>query len=327
MAPENSTTRTRKPDLGPYVRNRLTARYGSMAVAADKLEISYERLKKAVQRSSFSTQDLEILLPGRGVEDLKREYDFNFSRRGDAGAVPPPVEFDLYRTIEPGFRSFQRGVRDMDFTRFVDDLYDNIGAPPLAVQAMTLFCDSTSLPLEWSSDQAHLTKQLAHALNQGAIVLYVLETDLINTVRSDNIEFDNLDRQFDRYLDRLDRLRDVDADGFLALIRVRRCSFCTPFQKPALFSRISGEEVRHFAATTVNVPEISDGDGHLGTALLPQQEEAAHAMRNYLLDLVVDLRKTEPLKSDFHFIGSHGRGQRSDLEMLLQKLETITGDQ
>jgi hypothetical protein len=326
----DSSSLPQKRDLGSHVRDVLSARYGSMAVAAEKLEFSYERLKKAVQRSSFSAQDLEILLPGKTVTELKHEYNFNFSRRADLSVAPTSAPLDLLKTIEAGFRSFQRGVRDIDFTHFVDDLYDNIG-PSLAPPAMTLFCDRTSQPLEWSSDQGQLMKSLAHALGQGAIVLYVMETDLIGTVRSDDIEYDDLDRQFVKYLDRLDRLRDDEADGFVALIRVRKCAFCTPFQKPSLFSCIPSNDsqpARHYALTTVDVPEQSSGEGHLGTAVLPQTQAVANAMREFLSDLVLGLQQAEPLsKADFHFTASHRRGERSELPMLIEKLDLISRNQ
>lgn len=323
-----------KPDLGAHVREVLSARYGSLYAAADQLEFPYQRLKKAVQRSSFSTQDLEILLPGKNVMALKEEFSFNFSRRADPSADRPSNSFDLYQPIEAGFRSFQRGVRDIDFSKFVDSLYENIGVS-LSVQAMTLFCASSSQPLEWSNEQAQ--KKLAHALKEGGIIIYVMETDLIGTTRSDDIPIDDLDRQFFKFLDRLDDLRDDDLRddevhddkpaGFVALVRVRKCAFCVPFQKPALFSCVPSDEsvpARHHALTTIGVPEQSTGEGELGTAVLPLRSEVASAMRDYLIDLIRDLKKADPPKSEFHFLASRYYGERSNnLSQIIEKLEHI----
>jgi hypothetical protein len=256
---------------------------------------------------------------------LKAKFVFNFARRGDLATGLPRSAFDLYESIETGFRSFQRGVRDIDFAQFVNDLYDRIGTEA-AVQAMVLFCHATSQPIEWNSDQVSLMKQLAHALDQGAIIIYVMETDLEGSFRHEDVGYDRVDRQFDKYLNRLDSWRESDA-GFIALIRVRHCPFCVPFQKPALFTVVAeddGESNSHHSVTTVGVPELSNGEGDLGTAVLPQRDEVAHAMRDYLMDMVFQLKKGEFENTDFHFTASGARGSRVEREVMVEKLDFIS---
>jgi hypothetical protein len=321
-------------ELGAHVREMLTTRYGSMAVAAERLEFSYERLKKAVQRNRFSAQDLDVLFPGKSVDDLKEQFDFNFARRGDLSTAIGDARFNLFKLIETGFRSFQKGAREIDFSLFVRDLYDNLGTGPTkSADAMTLFCDRRSQPIEWSGDQVALMNKLAFALSSGASIIYVMEADLFGAVRPEGQEEDTVDQYFKRYLARLDMFRDEGepASSFIALVRVRRCPFCMPYQKPALFSCLTegdGDPNHHHALTTVEVPEQSGGSGFLGTAVLPQREEMANAMRDFLIDLALELREGDPPpKRDFRFIASHKKGERADLEMMISELERISNYQ
>jgi hypothetical protein len=137
-------------------------------------------------------------------------------------------------------------------------------------------------------------RQLAKALGDRKItVLYVMEIDLQNTVDTPTpLPFDNVDRDFDRFVERL-RSACPEPKGFVALLRVPRCAFCIPFQKPGLFSRYASEDelAANYAFTTVEIPETSEGKGNLGTAVLPQRDRVAHAMRDYMFDLVAHVQK------------------------------------
>lgn len=296
------------PELGPHVRQTLMTRFGSLSVAADRLGISYERLKKAIQRNRFNAADLDVMLPGSDHDELKTQFQFSFSRRAAAQDHEDArrLDFSLFEKLEPGVRGFQRGVRDMDLSAFVSDLYDKIGLET-GVQAMTLFCHATSEPEEWKPEQIQLLKQLAGAIDspRGATILYVMEIDLENTVAVPEAEVrDNVDKKFERHLDRLRTLCD-NPNGLVALLRVPRCSFCIPFQKPGLFSRYSADDVlpEHYAFTTVDIPERLDGTGSLGVAVLPQRDKVAYAMRDYMFDLVAHVQgyESDPDKYPFYF--------------------------
>ena len=314
-------------DLGAHVRDTLITRYGSMAAAAERLDFDYDRLRKAVQRNRFSAHDIEMLFPGTSVEELKGKFEFNFSRRGSLSVASHESRFDVYQTIETGFRSFQRGVREIDFSNFVRDLYEKLGVSE-AAQAMTLFCDRTSQPLEWNGDQVGLMQKLGFALDQGAVIIYVMEADLSGSIRSRDIPpEDIIDLDFDRYLGRLDRFREESDKGFIALVRVRKCPFCIPYQKPALFSCVTADDSEpnhHHALTTVDVPERSAGVGFLGTAVLPQREEVANAMRDFLIDLVLEYKKGSLAKTDFRAVASHKRGGRADQDYVIDIIDQMS---
>lgn len=284
-----------KKELGPYIRETLITRYGTLAVAAEHLGFSYERVKKAIQRNRFSAADLEMLLPDRNHEDLSKEFHFNLARRHSGEPVDPGSErFDLFSSLETGFRSFQRGVRETDFGEFINDLYNKIGAEQ-SVQSMVLFCHDSSRPVEWNPEEVRLLFQLHHAIRNGAMIIYLMECDLENTVNPKPLREDNVDRHFKRVVGRLKRLSQDDPPdpgtptGFVALLRVPRCAFCIPYQKPALFSRYKGdgnaEPPLHYALTTTEIPERIDGAECLGTAVIPLTNVIAHAMRDYLFEL------------------------------------------
>ena len=307
-----------KPEFGPFVRKTLIARHGSLAFAAERLGISYERLKKAIQRNRFSASDIEIMLPERSYEDWAKDYHFSFSRRHGSSEAPAPDAdtFDLFEKIEAGFHAYQRGVRDTDFSEFVRDLYRKIGSDGYSIQSMVLFCHVTSQPVEWSPQHDDLLNQLSHAIDKGATIIYVMECDLVK---------DNIDSQFEKHLRRLKSLCASDSEtekGFIALIRVARCAFCIPYQKPALFSKYGDNDViaKHYALTTVNLPERIDGEIFLGTAVLPLENVVAHAMRDYLFELVDKIENISEISPlDFHFT-CLPEGNKSELISKLKPL-------
>ena len=318
------------PPLGPFLRDTLIARHGSLPAAAEKHGVSYERLKKSIQRSRFAEIDLEILLPERSCEELKAEFSFELTRRHSvSGALKPGNDkFTMFAELEAGLRSYQRGVRETNFNKFVGDIYENIGNRNVAwIQSMVLFCHETSKPVEWEPENIHLLKKLAEIVCAGGTVIYVMEIDLENSVMPDNdIVNDNIDRQFRRRLDRLKIFCDEifketgeAPKGYVALIRAPRCSFCIPFQKPALFSRYAhdGEGYEHYALTTVEIPERIDGKNILGTAVLPLPERTAYAMQQYVFELERHIRSDE---NKFHFLCFP---EEDNAQFLLEKLKPL----
>lgn len=287
-----------------------------MAVACDNLDITYPRLKKACHLNSFSQLDLELLLPGKSIEALRDEFQFTLARRNSSPGARGPGSFELYSTIEEGFRAFQRGVRGIDFEQFVEGLYEKLGSRA-SPNAMMLFCSQGALPIEWTNEFAQ--RQLANALKEGAFVLYVMETDLYSPIVPEDVPSqDDTDRVFSRFLDNLTEEWDDKAneDSVVALIRVRKCEFCTPYQKQTLFSIISDGIVRNYALTTVDVPERLNGEGSLGTAVLPLREEVALSMRRYVIALIRYLKKFKtggaPDPANFRYEALYGLNKRDE---------------
>lgn len=93
-------TQTQKQSLAEYLRQELEKQFGSVPKASDTLGLPYERLKKALQRNSFSGADLAILLPEMSGTELEAKFSFACVRsyehvNRERAAVPRDVGLSL----------------------------------------------------------------------------------------------------------------------------------------------------------------------------------------------------------------------------------------
>ncbi|GEM_PF-6754924 len=322
-----------RPRLSTSVQVALKRDYSSIAHASERLGLSYERLKKALQRNRFSEEDLKALIPGESIEALRAKYDFEISRgypelskrMGKPRTPPAPAgseNADLLGELKSPFKWLHAAANATVFDEFVGDMYKNMGPNT----SMVLFCHDTAVPIEWEEENAELLDGVCSAINKGAVIIYVVESDLINYVVHKKVPPDNIDGKFQWYLKDVRRRCASTADpsgsrGFIALLRVPHCAFCIPYQKPALFITRDGEKKSYRALTTIQLSKTVNGaqDRKGDTVVLPQAVDVASTMVKYLRQLIYHLDEDppDPDFETFHFFSSvdeavNGRQKRDN---------------
>ena len=322
-----------KPKLSADIRASLLLQHNSIPRAADVLGLPYERLKKALQQNRFSDEDLRLLRPESTIDDLSKQYTFDHSRPYNRSGKGPDEararqrdgeEFSLFEQISGPFQLLQRAAAATDFESFVADLF----AHKLnSNYSMVLFCRDMSVPIEWLGGNRSVLLTVANALCNGSTIIYVMEIDLANEVTPEPQEIDLIDRRFFNYLESLrEACRGITSEaisGLIALLRVPRCSFCIPYQKPALFTQIrTDDELNvHHALTTIELPETICGSGEHGIVVLPQRADVAAHMTEYLRALIRHIKRADTDRKVFHFDSE----PKLKSEELVERLHGIVG--
>lgn len=311
--------------LADVLRAKIDNDYTSVAQAAAESGVQYDRLKRSLNKNRFRRSDLELLWPEATWEELQSTYEF-----GEWGAYQAKSEFVrdgqfvLFEPLRKSYDLLQEAANKLDITKLVDHLYEKISND----QAMFLFCHPTKEPIEWEQQKVDYIPKLAHRLAEGGNIFYIMESDVLDDFLPDPQAQDDCDRRFRGFLRDIEHsISSIDnrADGKLgtiALLRVARCRFCIPYQKPALFVERSSQ--LYHALTTVDLPKTQDGEGDGGTVIVPQRNTVANKMREYLWNMVCFLESGPDVSSgDFHAT-SYPQIEKDDLVKLIKGFTALT---
>lgn len=266
-----------KRQLSDHLRETLTEKFSSVSQASVLLGIPYERLKKAIRENRFNAADLAVLMPDRTAASLSAEYSYTeYSGRTSSSEVQRRSKVvpnaQLLNQIFTPF--LKKAVVETEFHDFVNNIYESLTSD----NSMFLFCSNTFLPIEWDLKDKDVLDRIYNAVVAGGAVIYIFE--------------DAIGDEFELFTKALERLRirsgtgTVEA-GFVARLRVDRCSFCTPHQKLALLNLTEDNgAVSQQALTALEIPEFNSSPVKLGVLVLPLVPEVASSMWKYLNRLV-----------------------------------------
>ena len=71
-----------KPLLSNFLRSKIQGKYGSSVLFAEEIGLSYERLRKCLQRNCFSKDDLDVFAERLGITEVDfSAYEYRLGRR------------------------------------------------------------------------------------------------------------------------------------------------------------------------------------------------------------------------------------------------------
>ncbi len=225
--------------LSDWLRQHLESTYGgSLADACRHTGVSYEQLRKSLQRNSYNVDLLNKLLPpDRNIAALSLDYEFTF--RGSPRPVgesatelrplptapmnsPAPAEKGLKATFNEYLPKNVKILNKVTLEEIALRAYQCMRKGDICI----LFYHPKSTPVEWTLTNSEIIGALGKAIAQGASICYVTNTDFgLNPVE----EFESFS-EFVR-----ERSGSPSDSGFLLHISAPSPLFCVPYQKWALY--------------------------------------------------------------------------------------------
>lgn len=96
--------------LSDFLRKKVQEKYGSISSFAESAGLTYERVKKAIQRNNFSRDDLELFTEKLGLVNLNfDDFEYKLSRRAS----------NRNQVREPLIRQTVSGIVPEEFISFV----------------------------------------------------------------------------------------------------------------------------------------------------------------------------------------------------------------
>jgi hypothetical protein len=257
--------------------------------------LPYERVRKAIYRGRISEDDLSALievtdcLSELSADDIEKMYPGSVTKLKRRKRTDDYGKDEKFSSALSEMYKFYPRLRSLAKQKLYDQvstLYQNWPDE----MAMVLFChEKEAIPIEWDPKNKEAQKHMLLALEAGGAIIYVLESQ-------PGSDFDKWDDRFELLIDRVASSAEEAGieegnGGFVALLRVPKCSYCQPFVKPTLFSapRDEDDDLARRAVLALRIPKSIDGKDVAGSMFIPQGDAMAKAMADFVGDNAVFL--------------------------------------
>lgn len=272
---------------GRTLAEMVTKTYGSFSSASRKTGIHYERIRKAIDRSRISREDLERLFPEcpaiDELADALKLTVYAARARSDesvgAGVNDKESRFERSATelIKTGLRVPQIHIASI---KALKDTYALAGDG----DAVVVFFETSKLPTEWLPTNSELFPSVAAALEKNASIFYVTNIESMEA-------FTDLKKRFKRFSS---FLAGSGRNGNnLFLIGSRNCEFCVPFQSRLLLGVVENDHRIGRAMTMLHNARLSTNSDR-APVVLPSDTEETTALIMTVFDIIwTDFKSVE----------------------------------